>query len=243
MAWQPSRIVPGLTQYLAAKRLASVAVKQDIEAPRTDAAFAGPCSIQIDSLSSAIEPDRPLAPQCPPVKRPKVDERVKPQQSKSCTCEPDIIGSDASTTPAFFAASSAKSIDDLPPLLHDSLLPFQRDGVIFAINKGGRVIIADDMGLGSRIPILRSSLHAAHLPPQKPYRPFLFVGFCVIIGQSSSSCQLACALLGLRSWSVGYRRRFLPVPSRCGTATVPVILLALQSSNSHALVQRWSRRH
>jgi hypothetical protein len=134
--------------------------------------------------------------------------------------------------------SSAKSVDDLPSLLRDSLLPFQHEGVIFAINKGGRVMIADDMGLGSRIPRPLSlyrvfaSSHAARLPPQKRYRPSPFAGSSVIIGPSSSSCQRACAPLGQRSWSVGCRTPFRPAPSRCGRA--PDIAQCLQLTRTCA---------
>lgn len=36
----------------------------------------------------------------------------------------------------------------LPQSLHDSLLPFQREGVATIINRGGRVLLGDEMGLG-----------------------------------------------------------------------------------------------
>ncbi|XP_023933415.1 SWI/SNF-related matrix-associated actin-dependent regulator of chromatin subfamily A-like protein 1 [Lingula anatina] len=39
----------------------------------------------------------------------------------------------------------------VPDTLTGSLMPFQRDGVNFAISREGRVIIADDMGLGKTI--------------------------------------------------------------------------------------------
>jgi len=39
----------------------------------------------------------------------------------------------------------------LPQDLWDKLLPFQRTGVLFAISRRGRALIADDMGLGKTI--------------------------------------------------------------------------------------------
>jgi hypothetical protein len=219
MAWQPSRIVPGLTQYLAAKGLAAMPMEQRAEATRPDAG-----SLLVQSDFVRIEPERPLSPQRHAVKRLKVDEHMRSQHAKS-TCSPDI-GCESLPASVSSGGSCAKSIDDLPPLLRDSLLPFQRDGVMFAMNGGGRVMIADDMGLGSTIPTIPSSygfffiVHVTHLPLQKPYKLFLSFGFCAIVGQFSSSCQQACALLGPKSWSVGYLKRFLPVPSRCGIVTL-----------------------
>ena len=35
----------------------------------------------------------------------------------------------------------------LPPALQDALMPFQRAGVQFALRRGGRALIADEMGL------------------------------------------------------------------------------------------------
>jgi len=37
----------------------------------------------------------------------------------------------------------------LPEALKATLLPFQRDGVAFAVRHGGRCLIADEMGLGN----------------------------------------------------------------------------------------------
>ena len=39
----------------------------------------------------------------------------------------------------------------LPPLLEERLMPFQREGIEFALQQGGRCIIGDDMGLGKTI--------------------------------------------------------------------------------------------
>ena len=39
----------------------------------------------------------------------------------------------------------------VPRSLLDSLLPFQREGVSFALKRKGRVLIADDMGLGKTL--------------------------------------------------------------------------------------------
>jgi hypothetical protein len=97
----------------------------------------------------------------------------------------------------------------LPPLLRASLLPFQEQGVAFAIKHGGRVMIGDEMGLGSRptpllaISIALSGLIYAHvmllisLVSQKLCKPFRCAGCCAIAGQRSSSCQRACVQRGL----------------------------------------------
>lgn len=42
----------------------------------------------------------------------------------------------------------------IEPTLTSALLSFQKDGVCFGIEKGGRCMIADDMGLGKRRYIL-----------------------------------------------------------------------------------------
>lgn len=38
--------------------------------------------------------------------------------------------------------------------VYDALLPFQREGVVHALNRGGRIILADDMGLGKTVQAL-----------------------------------------------------------------------------------------
>ncbi|GFS90155.1 hypothetical protein TNCV_508161 [Trichonephila clavipes] len=59
-------------------------------------------------------------------------------------------------TKIFSKVSETKTIKEhdlskLDPVMLRSLLPFQRDGVNFAIQHEGRVLIADDMGLGKTI--------------------------------------------------------------------------------------------
>lgn len=39
----------------------------------------------------------------------------------------------------------------------DALLPFQREGVVYALNRGGRVLLADDMGLGKTVQALATA--------------------------------------------------------------------------------------
>jgi hypothetical protein len=167
MAWQPSRIVPGLTQYLAAKGLAFAAPDRDAEATRPGAVRAGQLSTHMDASSSAtMEPDRPLSPQLPPpAKRHKADEpgRMQHPEPSAAVFLSDSNPSVAALAPASSAVSSVKSVDDLPSPLRESLLPFQHEGVVFAINKGGRVMIADDMGLGSRTPRPLSLSRVSHL--------------------------------------------------------------------------------
>lgn len=46
------------------------------------------------------------------------------------------------------AIPSSLVLNSIEPKLRDSLLEFQRDGVCFGIEKQGRCMIADDMGLG-----------------------------------------------------------------------------------------------
>ncbi|EPT28685.1 SWI2/SNF2-containing protein [Toxoplasma gondii ME49] len=42
----------------------------------------------------------------------------------------------------------------MPPLLRKSLFPFQLEGILFALQRGGRVLIGDQMGLGKTIQAL-----------------------------------------------------------------------------------------
>uniref|UniRef100_A0A3Q2QYI1 Zinc finger RANBP2-type containing 3 n=1 Tax=Fundulus heteroclitus TaxID=8078 RepID=A0A3Q2QYI1_FUNHE len=45
----------------------------------------------------------------------------------------------------------SKQLSELPPKLLQRLMPFQREGVEFALSKGGRCMIADEMGLGKTV--------------------------------------------------------------------------------------------
>ena len=53
------------------------------------------------------------------------------------------------------AASEQWTLDDikqrLPEELWESLYQYQRQGVLYAVNKGGKVLIGDEMGLGKTI--------------------------------------------------------------------------------------------
>lgn len=42
----------------------------------------------------------------------------------------------------------------LPKSLLDAFLPFQLDGVRFALQRGGRCLIADEMGLGKTLQVI-----------------------------------------------------------------------------------------
>jgi hypothetical protein len=44
-------------------------------------------------------------------------------------------------------------ITKLPRTLLDTLLPFQHEGVRFALRRGGRCLIADEMGLGKTLQV------------------------------------------------------------------------------------------
>ncbi|XP_070694755.1 SWI/SNF-related matrix-associated actin-dependent regulator of chromatin subfamily A-like protein 1 isoform X2 [Pempheris klunzingeri] len=59
---------------------------------------------------------------------------------------------------ARFDGAQARSLDvpeadlsSIDPLLTRSLMPFQREGVNFAVSKQGRLLLADDMGLGKTV--------------------------------------------------------------------------------------------
>lgn len=43
--------------------------------------------------------------------------------------------------------------------IYSTLLPFQREGVVYALNRNGRVILADDMGLGKTIQALATAYY------------------------------------------------------------------------------------
>uniref|UniRef100_A0A453AZB8 Helicase ATP-binding domain-containing protein n=1 Tax=Aegilops tauschii subsp. strangulata TaxID=200361 RepID=A0A453AZB8_AEGTS len=68
---------------------------------------------------------------------------------------------------AFAAAVAAKDLrglyDKIPTDVESKLMPFQRDGVRFALQHGGRVLIADEMGLGKTLQAIAvaSCLHDA----------------------------------------------------------------------------------
>jgi hypothetical protein len=251
MAWQPSRFVPGLAQYLAAKGMAVPPKDCGSEVPRQDAARPEPSPtaslMQLDATSICIKPE--LQPPYPPAKRVKTDAHAQSRRPLSSASEADDFRSDPTPAVPCSAVSSAKSIDDLPPLLRSSLLPFQEEGVAFAIQRGGRVMIADDMGLGSRtlpptfvfpflFPLFLTE-HAFHR--QRPFKLFPCAGCCATTGLCSSSCRRACAQHGPRSWSAGCLR-FIPDRLRCGAATIPP-LLRVPPANLHACAQCRPRRH
>ncbi|XP_061580481.1 SWI/SNF-related matrix-associated actin-dependent regulator of chromatin subfamily A-like protein 1 [Cololabis saira] len=59
---------------------------------------------------------------------------------------------------ARFDGTEARSLDvpeadlsNIDPTLSSSLMPFQREGVNFAVSKQGRILLADDMGLGKTV--------------------------------------------------------------------------------------------
>ena len=49
------------------------------------------------------------------------------------------------------ASSNQAAMNELPSHLCAALLPFQKEGVAFAIDHGGRVLIGDEMGLGKTL--------------------------------------------------------------------------------------------
>ena len=50
--------------------------------------------------------------------------------------------------------NTEKYLLDIDPVLLESLMPFQREGICYGISKNGRCMIADDMGLGKTIQAL-----------------------------------------------------------------------------------------
>jgi hypothetical protein len=156
MAWQPSRIVPGLAQYLAAKGLPFAPSHCGQHASAS-------AKIHLDAASHQLqaEPKRPTTPLHPPAKRVKADAHEVLRRSESSTSSTTSVADHfhSDGVPATRGAvGAAKPIDDLPLLLRRSLLPFQEEGITFAIQRGARVMIADDMGLGSTLPLCVVSL-------------------------------------------------------------------------------------
>ena len=49
------------------------------------------------------------------------------------------------------APDDSERFDKLPAKLKEKLMGFQRDGVLFALKKGGRLLIGDEMGLGKTV--------------------------------------------------------------------------------------------
>jgi hypothetical protein len=60
---------------------------------------------------------------------------------------PEIAG-------ALRAEASAAMAARLPPAIAGALMPFQREGCLFAVSHGGRALIGDEMGLGKTIQAL-----------------------------------------------------------------------------------------
>ena len=65
---------------------------------------------------------------------------------------------------------AAKQIEDaealfatIPDGLRSKLLPFQRDGVKYALTRGGRVLLADEMGLGKTVQAIGELLESSQI--------------------------------------------------------------------------------
>ncbi|KAL1774785.1 DNA annealing helicase and endonuclease ZRANB3 isoform X2 [Sigmodon hispidus] len=52
---------------------------------------------------------------------------------------------------SLLTSESYTQLDFLPDKLREKLLPFQKDGIIFALRRDGRCMVADEMGLGKTI--------------------------------------------------------------------------------------------
>ncbi|XP_074255847.1 DNA annealing helicase and endonuclease ZRANB3 isoform X2 [Saimiri boliviensis] len=66
---------------------------------------------------------------------------------------PSVHNVKKSLTPQIscLTSESDKLLDFLPDRLRAKLLPFQKDGIIFALQRNGRCMVADEMGLGKTI--------------------------------------------------------------------------------------------
>ncbi|XP_069880097.1 DNA annealing helicase and endonuclease ZRANB3 isoform X2 [Dipodomys merriami] len=66
---------------------------------------------------------------------------------------PIVRNSKKSLTPQIsgLKSKSYEQLDFLPDKLRTKLLPFQKDGIIFALRRDGRCMVADEMGLGKTI--------------------------------------------------------------------------------------------
>ena len=49
------------------------------------------------------------------------------------------------------AIDDSERFDKLPSKLQERLMGFQREGIRFALRKGGRLLIGDEMGLGKTV--------------------------------------------------------------------------------------------
>ena len=70
--------------------------------------------------------------------------------------------------PALSASEADEALArSLPPELIESLLPFQREGVAFALRHAGRALIADEMGLGKtvQVPAAQGSSRVRQIHP------------------------------------------------------------------------------
>lgn len=52
---------------------------------------------------------------------------------------------------SYLTSEASAQLDFLPDKLRAKLLPFQKDGIVFALRRGGRCMVADEMGLGKTI--------------------------------------------------------------------------------------------
>ena len=57
----------------------------------------------------------------------------------------------ASSGPTLNASAADLLLSKIPSHLRSSLLPFQAEGVVFAVGRGGRCLLADEMGLGKTV--------------------------------------------------------------------------------------------
>lgn len=73
-------------------------------------------------------------------------------------CNVEIENLDPLVRRAIAAAAALPDLHDwyvkIPTYIEARLLPFQRDGVRFALQHGGRVLLADEMGLGKTLQVL-----------------------------------------------------------------------------------------
>ena len=66
------------------------------------------------------------------------------------------------------ASEVSTRYQSMPPWLEQALLPFQREGVRFGLERHGRAILADEMGVGSKFLVARGWIQPLMRPASQP---------------------------------------------------------------------------
>jgi len=81
----------------------------------------------------------------PPTPKAKAKARGKGKGKGKATKDKDGMGGAGNLEPL---DACEALLYHLPKGLRDTLLPFQREGVLYGLRRGGRCLIADEMGTG-----------------------------------------------------------------------------------------------